>query len=242
MAKIKYQFYCKNEEEVDRALARIEKVLPKVRWYSGNKPTGWWAPNPEYPVWLFVWDDNDLIYRERDDYVYPGYLTIPDTVKIYQASSKTDIKKKLKKIHRDLPSVRWLSGDLPSDFIPSMSVFPIWLEVNRAGELGWRDMKCTSLSDPFYEKEKIDTTEWEDTATPATSDDPVDHPSHYTHGSIECIDAMVETQGKDAVQHFCVCNTFKYLWRWRGKNGMEDIKKAAWYLNKAIQLEESEEK
>jgi len=74
------------------------------------------------------------------------------------------------------------------------------------------------------------------------ADDPVDHPSHYTHGSVECIDAMVETQGKNAVQHFCVCNAFKYLWRWRGKNGMEDIKKAQWYLNKAIQLEEREEK
>lgn len=74
------------------------------------------------------------------------------------------------------------------------------------------------------------------------ADDPVDHPSHYTHGSVECIDAMVETQGVHAVQHFCVCNAFKYLWRWRGKNGMEDIKKAARYLNKAIQLEESEEK
>lgn len=74
------------------------------------------------------------------------------------------------------------------------------------------------------------------------ADDPVDHPSHYTHGSVECIDAMVETQGKNAVQHFCICNAFKYLWRWRGKNGMEDIKKAAWYLNKAITLQESEEK
>ena len=74
------------------------------------------------------------------------------------------------------------------------------------------------------------------------NNDPVNHPDHYTSGSIECIDAMTETQGTEAVQHFCVCNAFKYLWRWRGKNGVEDIKKAAWYLNKAIQLEESEEK
>ena len=68
------------------------------------------------------------------------------------------------------------------------------------------------------------------------SDDPVNHPKHYTNTSIECIDAMVETQGKEAVIQFCICNAFKYLWRHNSKNGDEDIKKAAWYLNKAVEL------
>lgn len=236
MAKIKYQFYCKNEEEVRRALARIEKVLSKVSWVCGKKPTEWWASNPDYPVWLFVWDDKDLTYREATDHNFSEHSTIPDTVKIYQASSKTDAKKKLKKIHRDLPSVRWHSGDLPSNFIASFWEYPIWLEVDSSGELGYCDSDDGSWIFDDYEQVTDDDT------TPATTDDPVDHPSHYTHESVECIDAMVETQGVHAVQHFCVCNAFKYLWRWRGKNGMEDIKKAAWYLNKAITLQESEEK
>ena len=234
MTKIKYQFYCKNEEEVRRALARIEKVLPKVRWVCGKKPTEWWASNPDYPVWLFVWDDKDLTYREATDYDFSEHSTIPDTVKIYQASSKTDAKKKLKKIHKDLPSVRWHTGVLPSDFITH--TFPIWLEVDSAGELGYCDSDIGSWVLSDYDQVTDDDT------APATTDDQVDHPSHYTHGSVECIDAMVETQGVHAVQHFCICNAFKYLWRWRGKNGVEDIKKAAWYLNKAIQLEEREEK
>ena len=68
--------------------------------------------------------------------------------------------------------------------------------------------------------------------------DPVDHPSHYTQDRIECIDAMIETQGKDAVIDFCVCNAFKYLWRHEDKNGMEDLKKARWYLDKALSLKE----
>jgi len=67
--------------------------------------------------------------------------------------------------------------------------------------------------------------------------DPVDRPKHYANTSIECIDAMVETQGKEAVKAFCICNAFKYLWRHNSKNGDEDIKKAAWYLNKAVELE-----
>lgn len=71
--------------------------------------------------------------------------------------------------------------------------------------------------------------------------DNVEHPSHYTGGSIECIDAMRETQGVEAVKNFCICNAFKYLWRHGKKNGVEDVKKAAWYLNKFIELEEKKD-
>ena len=237
MAKIKYQFYCKNKDEADRALARIEKVLPKVHWVCGDKPTEWWNTGITCPVWLSVWDDNDLTYRNATDYGFQKYSKNPDTVKIYQASSKTDAKEKLKKIHRDLPSVRWHSGDLPSSYMPSFWEYPVWLEVDRSGELGYCNCDYDSCVFDDYEQVTDD-----DTAPVTTSDDSVDHPSHYTHGSVECIDAMVETQGVHAVQHFCICNAFKYLWRWRGKNGMEDIKKAAWYLNKAITLQESEDK
>lgn len=66
--------------------------------------------------------------------------------------------------------------------------------------------------------------------------DAVERPAHYASTSIECIDAMVETQGIKAVVDFCVCNAFKYLWRHNSKNGDEDIKKANWYLNKAVEL------
>lgn len=44
----------------------------------------------------------------------------------------------------------------------------------------------------------------------------------------------------EAVKNFCICNAFKYLWRHGKKNGVEDVKKAAWYLNKFIELEEKE--
>lgn len=74
-----------------------------------------------------------------------------------------------------------------------------------------------------------------------TTADNVEHPAHYTGGSIECIDAMAETQGVEAVKNFCICNAFKYLWRHDKKNGVEDVKKAAWYLNKFIELEEKED-
>ena len=71
--------------------------------------------------------------------------------------------------------------------------------------------------------------------------DAVNHPSHYTSGGIECIDAMESAFGKEAVYWFCVCNAFKYVWRHKKKNGVEDLKKAQWYENKAKELSEQME-
>ena len=68
------------------------------------------------------------------------------------------------------------------------------------------------------------------------TDDPVSHPSHYTQGGIECIEAMEAAFGKEAVATFCHLNAFKYLWRTEHKNGVQDIDKAIWYLNKYKEL------
>lgn len=67
--------------------------------------------------------------------------------------------------------------------------------------------------------------------------DNVNHPSHYETGKFECIDVMIETQGVEAVKNFCLCNAFKYVYRHKNKNGVEDVKKAIWYLNKFVELE-----
>lgn len=71
--------------------------------------------------------------------------------------------------------------------------------------------------------------------------DNVNHPAHYETGKFECIDVMVETQGVEATMDFCVCNALKYIYRHRNKNGVENIKKADWYLKKYLELAESEE-
>lgn len=69
--------------------------------------------------------------------------------------------------------------------------------------------------------------------------DNINHPSHYETGTIECIDVLVETQGIEAVQAFCSCNAIKYLYRWKRKNGIEDIRKAKWYIDKFLDLEQT---
>ena len=61
----------------------------------------------------------------------------------------------------------------------------------------------------------------------------VNHPSHYTAGKIECIDALeAATIGLQGIEAVCTANAIKYLWRWKQKNGLEDLAKAKWYINK----------
>lgn len=73
--------------------------------------------------------------------------------------------------------------------------------------------------------------------------DNVNHPSHYTQGGIECIDALkAATVGKTGIEAVCVANVIKYLFRYENKNGLEDVRKAQWYINRLIQeLEEEKE-
>lgn len=68
------------------------------------------------------------------------------------------------------------------------------------------------------------------------TNDPVNHPNHYCQGGIECIDAMEAAFGKQTVANFCICNAFKYIFRCKNKNGLEDVKKARWYLDKYLEL------
>lgn len=68
----------------------------------------------------------------------------------------------------------------------------------------------------------------------------INHPDRYAGGKYECIDVMQDVFGVEAVKHFCMLNAFKYIWRSEKKNGVEDVQKAVWYLNKCIELVESE--
>lgn len=65
--------------------------------------------------------------------------------------------------------------------------------------------------------------------------DNVNHPDHYTQAGIECIDAIsAATINKHGIQSVCVANVIKYLWRYEKKNGLEDVKKARWYLERLV--------
>jgi hypothetical protein len=69
--------------------------------------------------------------------------------------------------------------------------------------------------------------------------DSVDHPSHYTDGNIECIDAIQSVLGDEKFKAFCRGNALKYLWRAGKKEGEpaeKDLEKAKWYIKKEISV------
>ena len=64
--------------------------------------------------------------------------------------------------------------------------------------------------------------------------DMVNHPPHYqSDNGIECIDAIRAALGRDGFVSYCVGNCMKYLWREKNDR-TEDLRKAAWYLDRAI--------
>ena len=66
--------------------------------------------------------------------------------------------------------------------------------------------------------------------------DNVNSPSHY-QGKVECIDCIESaTAGLNGIEAFCTGNAIKYLYRWKRKNGVEDLKKAKWYIDKIISV------
>lgn len=72
--------------------------------------------------------------------------------------------------------------------------------------------------------------------------DPVNHPSHYCQeGGMECIDEMIAVFGKHAVMNFCLLNVWKYRKRAVFKNGIEDLKKADWYMKKWKELKDDDD-
>ncbi len=74
--------------------------------------------------------------------------------------------------------------------------------------------------------------------TPAEWNDVVNKPPHYNQGGMEAIDYIKQQLGEGNVD-YCEGNVLKYLHRWRYKNGLQDLQKAQWYLNKMVK-EQSE--
>ena len=68
--------------------------------------------------------------------------------------------------------------------------------------------------------------------------DLVNSPPHYNQQKVECIDA-IQSAPDDGFEFYLQGNILKYIWRYRYKNGVEDLQKAQWYLNKLIEVKEN---
>lgn len=87
-----------------------------------------------------------------------------------------------------------------------------------------------------YQGEPLDVPEllrnpvpFDDAAAPPVAD-PVNHPSHYTQGKVECIDAIEAALGREQFIGFLRGQVFKYTWRCGLKDAAaQDHAKAMWY-------------
>lgn len=101
---------------------------------------------------------------------------------------------------------------------------------------------CDDCDD--YERRVVfkieDTPENHELAEQVKSD-MVNSPAHYTSGGIECIDCIKAALGENFIG-FLMGNVIKYSYRYKHKNGAEDLKKARWYLDRAIKEFTDEER
>ena len=76
---------------------------------------------------------------------------------------------------------------------------------------------------------------------PVIQEDTVNHPSHYIDGGgVECIEAIESALTNEEYRGYIKGNIQKYVWRERHKGGTESLKKARWYLDRLIQLDEAQ--
>ena len=69
--------------------------------------------------------------------------------------------------------------------------------------------------------------------------DVVNNPPHYNQAGVECISA-IEAATDEGFEYYLQGNIIKYLWRYRYKNGVEDLRKARWYIDRLIHELENE--
>lgn len=148
--------------------------------------------------------------------------------------------------------IQWAGGECPVDSDAIVEVKcrkpnPYQYNNDRAGDFAWShdgfddDIIAYRLQHPgFKSRANGDRLEQDLNECIWQEVDVINHPSHYTKGRIECIDAIDSaTTGKSGIEAVCVANIIKYLYRYEEKNGLEDVKKAKWYINKLISELES---
>lgn len=146
--------------------------------------------------------------------------------------------------------IQWAGGECPVDSDAIVEVKFQWhnqhqYNNDRAGDFDWAhtgsssDIIAYRLHKPDANSRANDDTVEQDLNECIGQDiDVVNHPSHYTQGDIECIDAIKAALGEEQYEGYLRGACIKYLWRYKMKSGVESLKKAEWYLKRLIELNE----
>jgi hypothetical protein len=141
-----------------------------------------------------------------------------------------------------LHSVDGGSSDSVSRVSPHAQVFDDCSAVSRQDGAGATSVQEAPWFEPVEDngcKDGVCPVSW---ATkpyrPSLKPDVINHPSHYLDGGIECIEAIEAQLTFEEYRGYLKGNIAKYVWRERHKGGTESLKKARWYLDRVIELDE----
>jgi hypothetical protein len=105
----------------------------------------------------------------------------------------------------------------------------LYIDIRHDGAVFEAKRSDCRLVEPPAIKDSL-TTESNCSEIPNSSSDPI-NPSHYKQGGIECIEAIKAALG-DGFPDYLRGNVMKYLWRYKEKGGVDDLRKSAWYLDR----------
>ena len=100
------------------------------------------------------------------------------------------------------------------------------MSIDNATEAEWDALNRAALMTPRY------VTEAAKPYTPVKTKTDAINPSHYNKGGMECIDYIEQQLSPEAFKGYLEGNMIKYTHRYKYKNGLEDLKKAQWYLQR----------
>ena len=168
------------------------------------------------------WDEYPNEIEKNYEIIFGKAEDTDNEKKIEHEEEKMTIEEKAKMIEKHCDST------------PSCSVCPIGSKYGRFVCFSdWED-----YPNDIEKNYEIIFGNAEDTEEEKKSEDMVNHPSHYTSGGVECIDAITSALSsyEDSVDSWLVGQVIKYLWRapLKGKYE-EDIKKAQFYLNRLVE-------
>lgn len=123
----------------------------------------------------------------------------------------------------DYYSLSYKNGDTDFNFDENDNYgFNEYMSINDDAVIVWQILaQPASLNDQYAEIEKV-------------RQDIINKPNHYN--GTECLDAMQKMMTHEQFIGFLRGNVFKYQWRYEKKNGLEDLKKSQWYLDKLMSL------
>ena len=102
------------------------------------------------------------------------------------------------------------------------------------------EYKNMSLKELLERKIKPEIVKLKEDLIVTLKEDLVNNPPHYNKGEIECIDAIEAMLTHEEYVGYLRGNSLKYRWRFRYKNGIQDLEKTKWYENRLMEILENE--